>query len=238
MCRKFAVLASLCASLSVGPGAGEADAYPIDCAILLCLAGGWPTSAPCAAAKAEFIRRITPWPIEPPLQIWRCPMGAAYRPGDDNEERIWDAAAPALAHGVPLMSVPVDPPEPYTLGIQRGPKIDRLIRIEGADIDISGPEFDFVRSIEVYRVDWWHHSHESANGDRYCRTYRSILERGAYSVQGEYSWSDLPSPLFVPDWMGFETSSDESCPYEGRFRAVGVAWRDTTGAQGFEVVTY
>lgn len=51
-----------------------AEAYPIDCAILLCLAGGFPASAECAAAKAEMIRRITPFPIEPPLQLWNCPM--------------------------------------------------------------------------------------------------------------------------------------------------------------------
>ena len=55
-----------------------AHAYQVDCAILLCLAGGWPASAPCAHARAVFIRRITPWPIEPPLQIWRCPMGASF----------------------------------------------------------------------------------------------------------------------------------------------------------------
>lgn len=54
---------------------GTASAYPIDCAILLCMAGGFPASAECSAAKAEVIRRITPWPVEPPLQLWRCPMG-------------------------------------------------------------------------------------------------------------------------------------------------------------------
>lgn len=54
----------------------SATAYPIDCAILLCLGGGFPASVECSAAKAEMIRRITPWPIEPPLQLWRCPMGS------------------------------------------------------------------------------------------------------------------------------------------------------------------
>lgn len=54
---------------------GTALAYPIDCAILLCMAGGFPASVECSAAKTEVIRRITPWPIEPPLQLWRCPMG-------------------------------------------------------------------------------------------------------------------------------------------------------------------
>lgn len=52
-----------------------ARAYPIDCAILLCLAGGFPPSAECAAAKATMIRRITPWPVTPPLQLWNCPLG-------------------------------------------------------------------------------------------------------------------------------------------------------------------
>lgn len=56
---------------------GVESAYPIDCAILLCMAGGFPASAECSAAKAEVIRRITPWPIEPPLQLWRCPMGGS-----------------------------------------------------------------------------------------------------------------------------------------------------------------
>lgn len=60
---------------AVSPFAKAAHAYPIDCAILLCLAGGFPASAECSAAKAEVIRRITPWPVEPPLQLWRCPMG-------------------------------------------------------------------------------------------------------------------------------------------------------------------
>lgn len=54
--------------------ADVATAYPIDCAILLCMAGRFPASTECSAAKAEVIRRITPWPVEPPLQLWRCPM--------------------------------------------------------------------------------------------------------------------------------------------------------------------
>ncbi|MDD7971998.1 hypothetical protein [Roseinatronobacter alkalisoli] len=52
-----------------------ARAYPIDCAILLCLAGGFPASAECSSAKLTMIRRITPWPVSPPLQLWNCPFG-------------------------------------------------------------------------------------------------------------------------------------------------------------------
>ena len=73
-----AVAAVAATSFSVAPERAEAQTYQIDCAILLCLSGGWPASVPCTRARAEFIRRITPWPIEPPLQIWRCPMGVAF----------------------------------------------------------------------------------------------------------------------------------------------------------------
>ena len=77
MIRSAATAAAILVSGLLGTAA-PAQAYPVDCAILLCLAGGWPTSAPCTHARTVFIRRITPWPIEPPLQIWRCPMGASF----------------------------------------------------------------------------------------------------------------------------------------------------------------
>lgn len=64
-------------SLFVASSVARASAYPIDCAILLCLAGGFPSSVECAAAKVEMIRRITPFPVEPPLQMWNCPMGGS-----------------------------------------------------------------------------------------------------------------------------------------------------------------
>src|SRR6056297_3289748 len=75
------------------PMPARAQTYPIDCAILLCLSGGWPASVPCARARAEFIRRITPWPVEPPLQIWRCPMGASFEtaPAANSVDRIFEA---------------------------------------------------------------------------------------------------------------------------------------------------
>lgn len=70
--------AAACAvALAAAP---KAEAYAIDCAILLCLAGGFPASTECAAAKLEMIRRVTPFPIEPPLQLWNCPMSASGMP--------------------------------------------------------------------------------------------------------------------------------------------------------------
>lgn len=73
--RRQTIASALCAALWAFAPAPAAQAYPIDCAILLCMAGGFPASVECSRAKAEVIRRITPWPVEPPLQLWRCPMG-------------------------------------------------------------------------------------------------------------------------------------------------------------------
>lgn len=78
----FAVSAGVVTPMSVA-----AQSYPIDCAILLCLAGGFPTSAECTAARIEMIRRVTPWPIEPPLQLWNCPLRASGLPPLPNTGR-------------------------------------------------------------------------------------------------------------------------------------------------------
>lgn len=72
--NRTTVAAAAIGATLIGAPVQPVAAYPIDCAILLCLAGGFPPSAECTAAKAEMIRRITPWPVEPPLQLWNCPM--------------------------------------------------------------------------------------------------------------------------------------------------------------------
>lgn len=47
----------------------KARSYDIDCAIMLCMAGGFPPSAVCARAYRTMIRRITPWPSLPPFGV-------------------------------------------------------------------------------------------------------------------------------------------------------------------------
>ena len=96
-------------ALAAVPKQARAQSYPIDCAILLCLSGGWPASVPCTRARAEFIRRITPWPVEPPLQIWRCPMGASFEVDSDDRSttRIWDALLDDM--DIPQQSCPSAP---------------------------------------------------------------------------------------------------------------------------------
>ena len=72
------VLTSPAAGLVLATEPASAQGYQVYCAILLSLAGGWPASAPCVHTRAIVIRTITPWPVEPPLQIWRCPIGAPF----------------------------------------------------------------------------------------------------------------------------------------------------------------
>jgi hypothetical protein len=188
-----------------------AKAYPVDCAILLCLAGGWPASAECAHARAVFIRRITPWPIEPPLQIWRCPMGVAERgPLQSRAPRVWQAS------------------EPGELGFAQA--ILAQVVEGGADIDIGGLEFDFVRSIRVWDVR--HYSHRERGRDDDCsENYNMRL--GSYGDQGEFNWRGT-IPAEAPSWV----LPSRRCFSSNWRRGVGVEWEDHEGNHGYEWVAY
>lgn len=196
----------------------RAHSYPIDCAILLCLSGGWPASAPCARARAEFIRRITPFPVEPPLQIWRCPMGASFEREAPLSpmQRLYDITY--RDPETPYQSVPGEPA--YVIPAQAG---------ERADIDISGAAFDFVRSIRVYHIQF--RQRENQHGD--CIRNDSTL-LGSYGAQGEYGWT-RSSHTVVPE------ASDLAVPSgcgDYFWRSVFVDWRDHAGNYGSEEVRY
>ena len=211
--------ASLALAAAVGaPPPALAQSYPIDCAILLCLAGGWPASVPCARARAEFIRRITPWPVEPPLQIWRCPMGAAFdRPSPLSPmERLYDIAFR-------------EEREIAGTGQSAAADLTLVQAQERADIDISDDAFDFVRSIRVYHIQF--SQHQNRDGD--C--IRSDATRlGSYGLQGDYAWA-RSSVVAVPD------ASDLAIPphcSSYSWRSVFVDWRDHAGNYGSEEVRY
>ena len=228
------------------PKPARAQTYPIDCAILLCLSGGWPASVPCARARAEFIRRITPWPVEPPLQIWRCPMGASYEiePQPSGTNRTFDAffridnvrprqsfpmthQAPAIIAKTAVWSVDETSNEfvPVELAL-------RLVQ-DRADIDISGPEFNFVRSIRVFDVRFA--SQQETGENDQCRRY-ALVYLGTYSTQGEFSWA-VSAPTALPDaYVGLE-GWGSNCPSVFN-RSVFVDWRDYAGNYGFEQVDY
>lgn len=209
--RAAAALATSAVSLSL---AAPAAAYPVDCAILLCLAGGWPASAECAQARAVFIARITPWPVEPPLQIWNCPMRASFRGDAKPIGRLFDIAV--RGEPVPLVSIPETP---WAL---------QLVQ-ERADVDISDPAFDFVRSIRVFEITY--QQRRSSDGD--CNSWGAVY-MGTYGSQGEYA-RRRSSVSAIP------TASDFAVPADCRsywHRSVFVEWRDYGGIYGHEEVHY
>ncbi len=240
----FVIVASM--SLAGASDRTQAQTYPIDCAILLCLSGGWPASVPCARARAEFIRRITPWPVEPPLQIWRCPMGASYErdAGGDVSGRIYDILFDGLRRPLPrtFPSAPLQTaitPLPAQFrgnaaGLGQLPDGFALwLAQERADIDISGPEFNFVRSIRVYDVRYAL-QRESGRDDDCNRS--AVVLLGTYGTQGDFSWQ-RSSPGALPEaHAGLERYGDH-CPSISH-RSVFVDWRDYAGSYGFEQVNY
>lgn len=166
--------------------ADAARAYPIDCAILLCMAGGFPPSAECTAAKAVMIQRITPFPIEPPLQIWNCPMGG-----------------PSITSG------------------------------SSGSADISGPDFDFVRSIKVWHVqNYIHHD----NGEHGCRLQESVAV-GSYDAVGDYRWTQSSYDQ-TPDFVIPQKTCSEPGTHANSRRGVGLEWTDHTGNPSNEWVSY
>ena len=225
------------------PAPARAQTYPIDCAILLCLSGGWPASVPCARARAEFIRRITPWPVEPPLQIWRCPMGASFEtaPVPNSADRIFEAYFQNNSTG-PRQSFPArDTADPIAAAwrIPKAPSdlvlADWALRLvqDRADIDISGPEFNFVRSIRVFDVRYAR-QHESGRDGDCNRTATVVL--GTYGIQGDFAWQRSSIAALPADHVGLERW-DQNCP--GIYhRSVFVDWRDYEGNYGFEQVNY
>lgn len=241
--------AALAALALAGPTVStqaSAQTYPIDCAILLCLSGGWPASVPCARARAEFIRRITPWPVEPPLQIWRCPMGASFE--GPAMPRPTDRIIDALFHGAetpPNLSAPLlnqaaltdDRPDPEASNATWSNLVraDYALHLseDRADIDISGPEFNFVRSIRVFDVRHAWQWESGEDGD--CNRSATVV-LGSYGTQGEFSWS-RSSPAALPAaHVGLE-GWGEHCPGISH-RSIFVDWRDYSGNYGFEQVNY
>jgi hypothetical protein len=240
----------------MAPTPVQAQGYQIDCAILLCLSGGWPASVPCTRARAEFIRRITPWPVEPPLQIWRCPMSIGYEgpAPTDPMQQFHEIIAPAEARqpyptgdpfaivikaGTPGLRGAIIP----TLAVDRrsgGAAMPTGIRLHlaqtvgaGADIDVSDSVFDFIRSIDVFQVEL--KQYYSGGEDEYC--YRSGgVRRGTYDATGQFTWRGASHTELPAAFVGEEGYAAD-CPSVS-VRAVFVDWNDYEGSYGFEQVNY
>lgn len=242
----FAILSATVSFSFTLPDRAHAQTYQIDCAILLCLAGGWPASEPCARARAEFIRRITPWPIEPPLQIWRCPMGASYEPGSNRSPstRLYDTYASGTATPLPysfptgLHGLSVDvAPALLHITTPTSAKLFQEFALQlvqdRADIDISGSDFNFVRSIRVFDVRYARQRESGRDGD--CNR-SAMVSLGTYGTQGDFSWQRSSPGALPSTHVGLERWS-EHCPSIWH-RSVFVEWRDYEGNYGFEQVNY
>ncbi|SFQ68618.1 hypothetical protein SAMN05421853_12126 [Roseivivax halotolerans] len=254
--RTTALAAAVAASSFVAiPEQARAQSYQIDCAILLCLSGGWPASVPCTRARAEFIRRITPWPVEPPLQIWRCPMGVSFDadPSERNRARLYDILMEGNG-STPMQSFPGAPltdsalePQPAVVRRTGGladalPEGFALQFVDGeysddngiADIDISGDAFDFVRSIRVFNVTYARQRRTGKDGDNCTRS--ADVRLGSYGTQGDFHWSGSSVSALPAAHTGMERFG-EWCP-SIYHRSVFVEWRDYQGNYGFEQVNY
>ena len=237
------VAVALTVTSSSLPMPARAQTYLIDCAILLCLSGGWPASVPCARARADFIRRITPWPVEPPLQIWRCPMGASYEtaPAPNSVNRIFEAFLQNNRIG-PRQSFPArDIVEPIEAAWRTPEATDYLVPADQAlrliqdraDIDISGPEFNFVRSIRVFDVRYARQHESGRDGD--CNRSATVV-LGTYGTQGDFAWQRSSVTALPSAHIGLERWG-QNCP-SIYHRSVFVDWRDYEGNYGFEQVNY
>lgn len=241
--RVFLALGMSALSLASFPSKATAQSYPIDCAILLCLSGGWPASAPCTRARAEFVRRITPWPVEPPLQIWRCPMGASLNINNTREHgaRIYDIRFKEtrnLPQSLPARPYPSVEYSTVAGTIETRPDehlkgLAYYLVQDRADIDISGPEFNFVRSIRVFDVRYARQHESGQDGD--CNRSANVV-LGTYGTQGDFSWARSSLTALPDAHVGLERWG-QNCP-SIYHRSVFVDWRDYEGNYGFEQVNY
>lgn len=141
-------------------------------------------------------------------------MRASFRGEAKPIERLFDIAV--RGEPVPLISIP-ETPSAFQLVQDR------------ADVDISDPAFDFVRSIRVFEITY--QQRRSSDGD--CNSWGSVY-MGTYGAQGEYS-RRRSSVSAVP------IASDFAVPADCRsywHRSVFVEWRDYEGSYGHEEVHY
>ena len=102
-----------------------------------------------------------------------------------------------------------------------------------ADIDISGPEFNFVRSIRVFDVRYARQHESGRDGD--CNR-SAVVALGTYGIQGDFSWRSSSPAALPAAHTGLERWG-EHCP-SIYHRSVFVEWHDYSGNYGFEQVNY
>lgn len=108
----------------------------------------------------------------------------------------------------------------------------RLVQ-DRADIDISGPEFNFVRSIRVFDVRFARQYQAGSEGG--CER-DAVVVVGTYGTQGDFSWRPSSTAALPEAHVGLERWGD-NCP-SIHHRSVFVDWQDYEGNYGYEQVNY
>jgi hypothetical protein len=102
----------------------------------------------------------------------------------------------------------------------------------GADIDVSGSAFAFIRSIDVF--DAYLSQGVVGEGEQCRRTAR--IRHGSYDSTGQFRWR-IASPGELPPAFQGDEGFGATCP-SIRVRAVFVDWEDHEGTYGSEQVNY
>lgn len=102
----------------------------------------------------------------------------------------------------------------------------------GADIDVSGSAFAFIRSIDVFDASL---SQGVVGEGEHCRR-TALIRHGSYDSAGQFRWR-IASPGELPPAFDGDEGFGAVCP-SIRVRAVFVDWEDHQGTYGSEQVNY
>jgi hypothetical protein len=164
---------------------------------------------------------------------------SAQPPGTRTYDAKFDEPSP-LSQSLPK------PPEQFNVeaktALVRLPGSANIALLEGlalhlaqnrADIDISGPEFNFVRTIRVFDVRYARQHESGRDGD--CNRSATVV-LGTYGTQGDFSWARSSLIVLPVAHVGLERWG-QNCP-SIYHRSVFVDWQDYEGNYGFEQVNY
>jgi len=170
-------------------------------------------------------------------------MGASFEtaPAPNSANRIFEAFFQNNSTG-PRQSFPARDTADPIMAAWRIPEApsdfvpaDQALRLiqDRADIDISGPEFNFVRSIRVFDVRYARQHESGRDGD--CNRSATVV-LGTYGTQGDFAWQRSSISVLPSAHIGLERWG-QNCP--GIYhRSVFVDWRDYEENYGFEQVNY
>ncbi|KGK78188.1 hypothetical protein PM03_15335 [Thalassobacter stenotrophicus] len=170
-------------------------------------------------------------------------MGASYEtsPSSNSADRIFEAFFQNSSTG-PRQSFPAnDNTDPITVAWRTPDALvylvpaDQALQLvqDRADIDISGPEFNFVRSIRVFDVRYVRQHESGRDGD--CNRSATVV-LGTYGTQGDFAWQRSSITALPSAHIGLERWG-QNCP-SIYHRSVFVEWRDYKDNYGFEQVNY